>query len=773
MSEIKLTEEFRSERGRKLVNLIVRDLKDRSRKMNNVRSTRAMYFDQGIGASGPWEGSSDVHLPVLVEKIEGVIPKVSNAFWGADPLTHVQYPADRGRRDEAKDEERYLNWALRSDIKGFYSTTEGWIRNMLLDGTSVVKAYWSRKWRQTVDITPVKLMYDTGEMTSFGEPVQAPREKSGMEILAEIFGFGQLAHTLIDYSLIDGSENKLVGQKYDVEFIDDRRKLEGTADIRESEFVDEVDVYVYRDILVEDAPRIEVVEFEDFIVPFRTKDIQSADRIVQQYWITREEAVRRVDDGIWDLSEEDKQVLLARRTSKQEEMEDNKTLKRQKDAVVGEHGAEQREDEISLPKGHRVYDENKILIFEIYLQDDVHGDGELTEVIYDVPFCLKKVANARYLDEEFPHKQRPFISAQYQAITDRFYGRSMGDLIFAIAVEIDTIINHVNNSQELINNPFFFYVPTAMSVDPEILTGIQPGTGIPVQDISGVMFPKFAQEPLANLSAMDTLLLFADRITISPMNVGSPQVRNAPRTARGTMSMLAEGNIKLDMIVRRMQEDAWGKLMFQISMLYGRFGGEEKWYRITGNDEPQRFNPARLRGKLDFTFKGNTVNTNKAAMQAEAQVRFNTLLTHPDYMQDPYARQALIRDFLNHFGDGAEVEELIPQLPGMAANSHPPMPQKSENQILSLGQFVDVLPSDDDAAHLQEMDRFEKSSRFETMDQHAVAVYAAHRRSHMANMQQKMAQGQQGASPGQGNNVPTGETLAGGTGMNALEGGVQ
>ena len=160
MSNIKLTEEFKAERGRKLVNLIIRDLKDRARKMDNVRSIRAMYFDEGLGSVGPWEGSSDIHLPVLVEKIEGVIPKISNAFWGADPLTHVQYPPDLGRRDEAKDEEKFLNWALRSDINSFYGTTEGWIRNMLLDGTSVVKAYWSRKWRQSVEITTVKVMYD-------------------------------------------------------------------------------------------------------------------------------------------------------------------------------------------------------------------------------------------------------------------------------------------------------------------------------------------------------------------------------------------------------------------------------------------------------------------------------------------------------------------------------------------------------------------------------------------------------------------------------------
>jgi len=216
--------------------------------------------------------------------------------------------------------------------------------------------------------------------------------------------------------------------------------------------------------------------------------------------------------------------------------------------------------------------------------------------------------------------------------------------------------------------------------------------------------------------------------------------------------------------------------MNQIAQLYGKFGGEEKWYRITGQEEPQRLSMSRLRDNLDYIFKGNTVNTNSEVMRNIAQVRYSTLLTNPAYQMDPLANQALIRDFLNHWGDGAETEELLPQLPGQTIYTHAPLDQDSENESLARGVFVDVLPTDDDAVHLQKMQKFTQSSRFDLLGHDGVAVFAAHQRAHTAQLQAKMAQGTPQQGPGTANNVPRGETAGGsanGQGMEALEGGVQ
>ncbi|KPJ95870.1 MAG: hypothetical protein AMJ55_02975 [Gammaproteobacteria bacterium SG8_15] len=780
MPDIRMTDEFREVRGRRLYNLVMRDLRDRQGRIERIAQVRALYLDEAPSQVGPWAGASDVHIPVIADKVDGAVPKIISAFWGTDPLAHVQYPAGQGRHEEAKEEEQFINWSFRSDIPDFYGTFEDWTRNTLIDGVSVLKTTYERTWRKTIERRPIKLMYGEGDVSSYGDVVVAARPKDPEEILAEIFGFpqgnvDQLVDTLANASFVDGPTDQLPGQRWEVEFVEDRRMLDGTVVFQDSEFVDEVDVYIYRYIMEKDGPCVTVVDFEDFIVPYRTREIQAAARVTHQYWITVEEARRRMDSGEWQVDEEDRRFMETRRPSREQEAPENMRLSRQKDMALGEEGQGTREEDIEAPENHATYDENKILVFEIYLKDDVDGDGEPTEVIYDLPYDLRKLVRARYLDDEFPHRERPFVASHYKRVSGRFYGRSMAEELAQINIEVNTIVNHINNAQELINNPFFFYVPAAMTASPEWLKGIRPGEGVPVQDISGVLFPRFQQEPLANLSTVDTMLMFADRLTLSPLNSGSTQMRNAPRTARGTMTLVAEGNIKIDNMITRLQERSWGPLCNQVAQMYGYFGGEEKWYRITGQAEPQRLSMSRIRDKLDYIFKGNTVNTNPEIMRNIAQVRYNTLLTHPAYMQDPQASLSVLRDFLNHWGEGADVEALMPKPPGQSLYTHPPMEQESENESLARGIFVDVLPVDDDATHLRVMEQFSRTSRFETLPQEAVAVFAAHMRAHAAQLQAKMTSGTMGQAPGQGNNVPLGMTQEGGGGedLGALEGGVQ
>jgi hypothetical protein len=216
--------------------------------------------------------------------------------------------------------------------------------------------------------------------------------------------------------------------------------------------------------------------------------------------------------------------------------------------------------------------------------------------------------------------------------------------------------------------------------------------------------------------------------------------------------------------------------MHQVLGLYQEFLPDEKWIYVTGEaGQPRRIriSPAEIRGRYTFTFTGNTVNTNREVLRSLAQVRYNTILTHPDMAQDPRARREALRDFLNHFSEGVDTSRLVPAMPGEGAYQHPPMSQQNENQAMLHGMEVDVLPTDDHASHLQVLEQFQGSSAFETMPQDRVILFAKHHAQHMQFMQQQMQQNQMPVSPGQGNNVPQGMSQAGGTDMDALEGGVQ
>jgi hypothetical protein len=714
---------------------------------------------------------------------------VVNAFWGTEPIVHVKRVPAEFMPEETDQAETIVNWGLSQDVyPNFYDTSEGWFRNALRDGLSTVKIYWQQTWEKTVEVHHLKGMYDAGQMTVYGVSTMDARVKTPQEILIELFGKPSSKHGLLkveempdDYSpAMAGTREtfpELVGKQFEVEFIEDRRIHEATVCFKQSQYVDEIDVYVYRHIMKHDRPCIEIVEHEDLIVPFRTQDLQEADWVAQQYWLTKREVKERYDSGLFEMSEEDYDNLMSRRADRQDEMEENEDLKDQKDRVIGE-GNKDQQTQTATQDGEpdQFTDKNKFLFFEVYICDDVDGDDDPIEVVYHISYDLKSVVGCEYLSELFPHNRRPFATIKYKPISDRWYAQGMGEVLVAINLEVNTIVNYINNNQELINNPFFFYVPAATIADPGILKGLSPGDGVPIGDVNGVMFPRFQQEPLANLSAMDTLLLFADRVTISPMNAGSPQVRNAPRTARGTLAMLSEGNVQLDNIITRWQRTGWEELIHQLLGLYQFYMPEEKYIYVTGDDgkiAQKRTTPAEIRGRYMFTFTGNTVNTNREVLRSIAQVRYNTIMTHPDMASDPMARREALKDLLRHYSEGVDITRLVPAMPGQGAYSHPPMTQQSEDQAMMHGMVVDVLPTDNHTEHLQVLDQLTRTQAFETLPEERIVLFAMHKKQHMEFMQQQMQAAQQPVMPGMGNNVPSGMTQAGGTDMDALEGGVQ
>lgn len=768
---IVLDQELAVQKGRELHALISLDIRDRQPQVNKRLFVRETYFGHKERQL-EYSGQSNIHLHLVTEKIENIVPKISNAFWNADPIVHAMRVGEEFDPDDTETVEQFLNWAIDADIDDFYDTFQSWSRNMLIDAVSTVKTYWNREIRNTVIIERAKNSWRAGETDLTGQPVPEDRPKVPFEILMDVIP------GLTDARPEEGSPDPLSDDAIEtmafrVDFVEDRIEYENVlVEFSPAEYIDEIEAYIYRPIVIHNSPVVEVVEFEDLIVPFRTSNLQTAERITHQYWLTKFQIQQKVDSGEWDLSAEELDTWMKATpgAERQEEHIENKRAKRQKDRELGEHShSAPRTADVQAP-----YNDSKMLIFEVYVREDLNNDGIGEEVVYQLPHGLKKVVRAQYLEEDFPHGRRPFSSWHHIRVSDRWYGVSLAELLAPINVEVDIIINMVNEAQELINNPFFFYVPTALGVETEILENIKPGQGIPIGDINGVVFPKFPQEPLANLSTMDSLLLFADRLTVSPQASGSSQTRNAPRTARGTLALLSEAGIKMDMLIMSAQRGGWRELIHQIHALYFAFGGDEKWFKVTGETKPRKVSKDSLRGRYDYKFSGNSVNTNREVERSIAQLRYQMLITNPLYAMDMNALLELTKDLIRHFGEGVNQDAITPQLPQGGA-SHPPMDQKTEIQRMLQGEPLGALPTDDHAKHLEILRKFQLQKDFESLEGWQVALIAVHTNQHAQLMQQQISQGN--LTPGGGgsaNSAPSGMSQnAGGTDLNALEGGVQ
>jgi len=791
---IMLEEDFLEERGLALTRLIEQDIRDHLPRYQKVREHRALY-DGSISSQMPlpWEGASAINVPLIMKKKISIVPMMVSAFLSIDPVVNVQRSPDEYFSEQTDDIEQFMNFVVDKDIPGFYQSIEMWLNDLTIDGMSTLMTYWKKEYRTVSEIFNLKIMYDTGQQNALGDEVTEAREKTGMEFLVDLFGAPDVKNGIVDAWRVDefapedgeqGDEGELlietgmgvIGQKWHVEYIKERERKFAEVEFAPTEYVDEIAAKVRHKIVHMNAANVENIEYEDIILPFRSKGIQCAERVTRRFWLTINEIERKRREGQWMISDEDMKRIKAHALKAPQDFHFYTGLQEQKDNLTGEDAGYGKYDSVDLPSRYAPYNSNKVMCYEVYMSDDV-GSGEPEEVIYTIIYPLRSIVHAEYLYEVFPHGRRPFVKAKYDLVTNRDYGMGLGDQLAAINMEVNTIINIINNNQNLVNNPWFLYEP--MSFNPGDLQGVQPGQGVPCQNPAGVVFPRFNSTPLSDMSMMSSLLMFADQVTVSPLSGGSTQMKNAPRTARGTLALLGEGHVQIDMLINRLQKTAWAELMEQIFGLYQEFCPEEKWYWVTRSDQkrvPIRMTREQLRGKFEFSFKGNTVNTNREVLRTLSQIRYNTLMANPDFMTDPHARQNLLKDFLKYHGDGTDQDRLIPALPGEGAFQHPPTRQQDENKILQMGGYFMPLPTDPHAEHLQIMDQFEQTAMFAQMEPHAVGLWASHKQQHMDYLRAQVQQNQMpAAGAGMANNVPVGESMAnagsGNAGLNVLQGG--
>lgn len=763
---IKLAKKKRAERGVYFTEQIELAARNRKPLMDKIRTVRDYYYRKpgGFTSSTPWEGAVDIHLPVMMEKIETAVPKIVSAQWRADPFVNVRSPGGGNSDLATRGVEKFAGWAVHNDIPDSYVTTENFVRNMLIDGTSIGKVGYKRTWRHAIENTPVKMFYKEGDTTVFGESVEIPREKTEEEILAEVFGVGDLQEGGVISSKKSGNSFKIV-------FVEGGRKLSATVTFEETDVLDEINVRAVRKVIECDSPTFDLVDLEDFVVPFRAKSVQSASWVAQKTWYTLNEVRELVKNGDWTLTKQQ----LAKLDGHKRAYDEDSEVQADRDDQIGESVAAGT----TRTTTDKRIDPNKVEIWEVYCRDYIEEIGEEINVIYYISEDLDYVVGAEYQDDIYPHGERPYIYSTYIPVPNRFYGISMAEILYAINTEVDHTISTVHNLTELIINPFYFYTPFAMTANGKLLNQLKPGTGVPTSDVNSVRFPEWSQQPLQLFHAsFQTLMGYADKMTFSGLVAGDSNFRNAPRTARGTMYLGEQAEEKLSSIVEQLQATAWKDFVRQVISLYGRYVSGDKWFYVTGEKNPRRVSARDLRHNYMYEFSGSLTSVNREQQRVLAHQRYVTLRSEPLYQTDLEARRNLVRDFLKHMTEGEGYEILVPAGPGQGGFEHVPMKQEDEITVMSLGRAVSPLPVDDHAQHMKVIDEFRKSEAFGNLEQHSVALLAAHYRAHESLhqeqilMQQRaleMGMTQQGVGGDQGDAMPQPAPIGGE--MSGLEGG--
>jgi hypothetical protein len=208
------------------------------------------------------------------------------------------------------------------------------------------------------------------------------------------------------------------------------------------------------------------------------------------------------------------------------------------------------------------------------------------------------------------------------------------------------------------------------------------------------------------VTQQQNLIGYAERLTgISDQNLGRTSDRpNQPRTARQTVALLDEGNIRGSLDVTTFRDDLTAILRY-IWALDSQYSPPQVFYRVTERRPNGLYDSARGFGKMtakeragryDFEIKFATGAHSREARKQSALEIAQLLLTVPIVATNPQA-QWKIADKLckaHEIYDFASMVQKPPELPM-------PMAPEDEFPKMLQGEIVKVHPLDDHPTHIE------------------------------------------------------------------------
>ena len=546
------------------------------------------------------------------------------------------------------------------------------------------------------------------------------------------------------------------GFKWELEFIDQQQERNKAR----VEFFDrddgKMEAHIAYTAVTFDGPSVEVMDFEDVVFPARSANLQIpgpenphgapwVDRICK----TSVDAIKvGKANGLYDqLTEEDLEDIKAGKSqiASGDKVEEPKEQKDQMEGV----------ETPWINKG----DERTII--ERYGRSDVDGDGFEEDVIFWVEKSTKKLMKAVYLTEMYPGLpvRRPLNSESFIPVPNRVYGMSEPELIESIQDIMQMLMNQHIDWGTLTNTPFFVY-RAASGWKPEVIR-IEPGVGIPLDDPErDFKIPQFATRSESyTINTMTVLQQFAERLAmISDINFGRVPTgkSSAFRTQGATLSILAQGDVRSEQILRRLFH-GFGAIFQGIHRLNQRYLPEKKEILIAdieaeGEETYEDVTPDDISGIVDFRFKASLLNTNKQALSG-ALSEFMALAVSPLAIQAGVVTEQEIYTLLRKKAKASDLDpDQILQRP---FNFGPKISAEEAISAIVGGDPAVGRTLEPPEEHLQKLIKLEGSDQFGFIGEANLPLYQAWKQRVVGLVQQRQAliataQAQAGGAAGNG-----------------------
>lgn len=674
-----------------------------------------------------YPGEPNFVVPVVMTTKETLHSRLASSLFGLEDVVMAR-PFGATSEDRIKKVTEFMNWELQVEMKGV-EVLDDWIGDVLIYGVSPLHIRWHREVRTDKRI----------ETFPANAPPMYPAMKEVFQELNIPIREGRVTNADYIDVLFDDADRELIGNsddEYRVTYENDKgvmeevevyidRSMEDTEGIVEVEILERTTVY--------DGPRIEVVDVEDFIMPPGYPDIQKSPRCFHRKWMEYDEIAQMVERGTFDLTDDDlaelrNYAITDNASNTHDDTSDSMRELRADVAGIEIHQSRRESFEV-------VY---------AYYKWDVNNDGYDEEIVITFMPEFKKWCAAQYLSVYYPHRRRPFVAGRIVPRTNQFEGIGVPEMTAPFQEELSAMFNAKLRKDEFTSTPWGSYRPASGMKARDIR--IEPGKLIATDDPrNDFNIITLSPATIADLGNVQMLMNFLERLTgVSDFAAGTFGSRpNAPRTFGATAAIIQEGNVRYDMYLRRLSS-ALGEIFEHIHALNNVFMPKHKSFFVMGTNEPQTIDREHLSGEYSFKLMTNTRNTNKAIMRDFATFVYQNLLANPLIASNVGALYKLAE----MFAEAHEVrnfKEILPEPP--EAQQRPPMDQMEEIARMATGEFVDVLPTDNDEEHIEILMQFLESPQADNFPREFSSYLMLHLQKHNEQLRLKQSLGP-GGQPG-------------------------
>lgn len=596
---------------------VQRSVDARSSWQANLETWYKQYKGIVKEKSFPWEGCSNLHIPITGIIIDTLVSRMINPIFGTQPFVTARGVSESSQmqnpmggsdappkisdNDLANDVEHLLDFILEKRV-GVYPKIQDWVREAFIYGRGVMKIVWRKDVRSYT------------------------RKLNKFQVEEEIETFQRKVESG------DMSPNTL-------EFLDQMTFIADGHDWDSKPFIK-----IDREETTYNNPDWVFIPIEDFIYHPRAIDISSSPYVAHRFRRDYDELIKSQDAGIYanvDLlnpmgGDDSSSIISAQGESL---LKDVQTLEEGYENVSQE--AEDSLEELELIEFHGKY--------------DIDNDGRMEDIV--ATFSPRQNILLSVRESDLLHGKKPFAEIKMFPIPGRFESQGVPEIITDLQQELNDIHNQRIDNGTITNAVMFWYDPNS-DIDPEIHRP-GPGMGFPagpnqvgILQTGDVKFSSFREEELVRR-------LIQDRIGVSDFAIGNDTTAIQNKTATGVSAIVNEGNQRLEMMLRNVAIGL-NEACLQTLQLLQQFGKDEMFFRVVegAKTSMRKVTAKEIQGQYDIDIAANSVNTNRLMQLSEIQQQLELALrAGPEHVNI----SPLIKEFMRKSGSKMAEEISVPE----------------------------------------------------------------------------------------------------------------